>query len=67
MCPYVLVHDAVKYGVGHTKFYHGLSVALLAMFVLQYATGAFVSSLFAYGLELSWSTLREFCTEYWYM
>ena len=51
--PYVVLLDAVKYGVGHTKFYHGLSVALLVMFLVQYVTGAFISSLYIYGLEAS--------------
>ena len=48
-----IVHDVSKYGVGNAKLYHGTSVILLVLFVLQYVTGAVLSVLYVFGLDVS--------------
>jgi hypothetical protein len=47
------MHETIKFGVGNGKMYHGFSVILLTLFLLQYVTGAILSMLYVYGLDAS--------------
>lgn len=61
------MHETMKFGVGNGKMYHGFSVILLTLFLLQYVTGAILSMLYVYGLDASWEQLRQFASEWWYV